>query len=69
MAAQEEFIAVRIDDKPGVDATERPGADHRPLHAGAGDKGFVARYGGQIYPAPIGLLKQPTDSGSSSFGR
>ena len=26
-------------------------------------------YGGQIYPVPLGFLKQPTDSGSSSFGR
>jgi hypothetical protein len=26
-------------------------------------------YGGQMYPAPVGLLKQPTDSGRNSFGR
>ena len=29
----------------------------------------LSRYGGQMYPAPLGFLKQPTDSGRKNFGR
>ena len=40
-----------------------------PTPANACDTHCHPGYGGQMYPVPIGLLKQPTDSGSSSFGR
>ncbi len=32
-------------------------------------RGAIRGYGGQIYPLPLGFLKQPTDSGRSNLGR
>ena len=42
---------------------------HPRRQSGAALRLSRVAYGGQIYPVPLGFLKQPTDSGRSSFGR